>query len=70
MLFRSQASRLFSLIEEVDLAPTTQVAAAVPDVVKDSRAVQESWRAIKKTDVPAINKELRAAGLSPIGEVR
>src|SRR5438270_5379476 len=31
---------LFNLIEEADVAPTTQVAAAVPDVVKDSRAVQ------------------------------
>ena len=60
------ARTLFNLIEEADVAPTTQVAAAVPDVVKDSRAVQESWRAIKSTDIPSLNQELRAAGLTPI----
>src|SRR5437764_4852810 len=60
------ARTLFNLIEEADVAPTTQVVAAVPDVVKDSRAVQESWRAIKSTDIPSLNQELRAAGLTPI----
>jgi hypothetical protein len=58
---------LFSLIENVDVAPTPQVASAVPDVLKDSRSLQESWQAIKTKDIPALNQELRAAGLSPIG---
>src|SRR5205814_5373978 len=35
-----RARTLFSLIEDVDLAPTPQAAAAVPDVVKDSRSLQ------------------------------
>jgi len=65
-----RARTLFGLIEEVDLAPTTQIAAAVPDVVKDSRAVQESWRGIKSTDLPAINQELKAAQLAMLGESR
>jgi photosystem II stability/assembly factor-like uncharacterized protein len=63
-----RARTLFGLAEEVDLAPTTQIAAAVPDVVKDSQAVQESWKALKSTDIPAINKELRTAGLPPIAD--
>src|SRR5438046_4039253 len=42
---------LFNLIEEVDLAPTPQVVAAIPDVVKDARALQESWRLISSQDV-------------------
>jgi hypothetical protein len=54
---------LFNLFEEVDLAPTPQAAAAVPEVVKDSRSLQESWLAIKSKDIPALNQELRAAGL-------
>jgi len=66
----TRARTLFGLIEEADVAPTTQIAAAVPEVVKDSRAVQDSWRAIKSTDLPAINQELRTAGLSPIGDGR
>src|SRR5205814_1816365 len=58
---------LFGVIEDVDLAPTPQVSAAVPDVVKDSRALQETWQTIKLQDIPALNQELRAAGLVPIG---
>jgi photosystem II stability/assembly factor-like uncharacterized protein len=57
---------LFNLIEDVDLAPTPQVSAAVPDVVKDSRSLQDSWQAIKSQDIPALNQELRAAGLPVI----
>jgi photosystem II stability/assembly factor-like uncharacterized protein len=65
-----RARTLFGLIEEADVAPTTQISAAMPDVLKDSRAVQESWRTIKSTDLAAINQELRTAGLPPIGDNR
>jgi hypothetical protein len=61
-----RARTLFGLVEEADVAPTTQIAAAIPDVVTDSRAVQQSWESIKATDIPALNQELRAAGLSAI----
>jgi photosystem II stability/assembly factor-like uncharacterized protein len=54
---------LFTLIEDVDIAPTPQLAGAVPDVLKDSHSLQESWQAIKSQDIPALNLELRAAGL-------
>ncbi len=57
---------LFNLIEDVDLAPTPQAAAAVPDVVKDSRTVQENWQTIQSQDIAALNLELRAAGLPGI----
>jgi photosystem II stability/assembly factor-like uncharacterized protein len=59
---------LFNLIEDVDVAPTPQVSAVIPDVLKDSHTLQESWLAIKSQDIPALNQELRAAGL-PILEV-
>jgi hypothetical protein len=54
---------LFNLMEEVDLRPTPQAAAAVPEVIKDSRSLQEGWQAIKSQDIPALNQELRGAGL-------
>ncbi|MEP6570346.1 MAG: glycoside hydrolase [Acidobacteriota bacterium] len=57
---------LFDLIQDVDLAPTPQVVAAIPDVLKDSRSLQESWQAIKSQDIAALNVELRAAGLPAI----
>jgi len=57
---------LFNLIEEVDVAPTPQVASAVPDVVKDAQGLEESWRAISAQDIPALDRELKAAGLPGI----
>jgi photosystem II stability/assembly factor-like uncharacterized protein len=53
---------LFGLVQEADVGPTPQTSASVPDVVKDSRMLQESWQAIKSQDIPALNQELRAAG--------
>jgi photosystem II stability/assembly factor-like uncharacterized protein len=61
-----RARTLFGLIEEADVAPTTQIAAALPDVIKDSTSVQQSWQGIKSSDIPAFNQELRAAGLPPL----
>jgi photosystem II stability/assembly factor-like uncharacterized protein len=61
-----RARTLFGLVEDADVAPTTQVAAAIPDVIKDSGQVQQSWESIKSTDIPALNQELRAAGLPPV----
>jgi photosystem II stability/assembly factor-like uncharacterized protein len=54
---------LFNLIEEVDVAPTPQVSAAIPDVLKDSRSVQTNWSNAKSQDVASLDAELRAAGL-------
>jgi photosystem II stability/assembly factor-like uncharacterized protein len=54
---------LFNLMEHVDLAPTPQAAAAVPDIVKDSQSLQEKWQALKTQNISALNLELRAAGL-------
>jgi photosystem II stability/assembly factor-like uncharacterized protein len=61
-----RARTLFGLVEQADVAPTPQAAAAVPEVLKDSRSLQESWQAIKSQDIPALNQELRAAGLPAI----
>ncbi len=60
---------LFNLIQNVDLAPTSQVVAAVPDVLKDSRTVQENWQTLKSQDVSSVNRELRAAHLPELGFV-
>jgi hypothetical protein len=34
--------------------------------VKDSHSLQDTWQAIKSQDIPALNQELRAAGLPSI----
>jgi hypothetical protein len=62
----ARARTLFGLIEEADVAPTTQIMSALPDVTKEAQGVQQSWQAIKSTDVADLNKELKAAGLPAI----
>jgi hypothetical protein len=57
---------LFNVIQNVDVAPTSQVVAAVPDVLEDARGVQENWQAIKSQDIAALNRELRTANLPEI----
>ena len=57
---------LFNLIQNVDVAPTTQVVAVVPEVLNDSRAVQENWQTITSQELAPLNRELRTAGLPEI----
>jgi hypothetical protein len=57
---------LFNVIQNVDVAPTSQVVAAVPDVLEDARGVQENWQAIESQDIAALNRELRTANLPEI----
>jgi photosystem II stability/assembly factor-like uncharacterized protein len=57
---------LFTLIQEVDLAPTPTVLAAASEVQKDSQSLMNRWQAIKSQDVATLNQELRAAGLATI----
>jgi uncharacterized membrane protein YgcG len=57
---------LFNVIQNVDVAPTSQVVATVPEVLQDSRAVQDNWQTITSQDIAALNRELRTAGLPEI----
>jgi hypothetical protein len=54
---------LFIILKDVDAAPTPQAAAAVVDIQRDLQSLNEGWEAIRLQDVPALNQELRAAGL-------
>lgn len=57
---------LFEIIQEVDAAPTPQAAAAVADLLTESRPLIESWQAFVARDIPELNRELGAAGLGLI----
>ena len=57
---------LFNIIDGVDLAPTSQVEAAVPDVARDAQDFAHRWQAIETEDLPSLNQKLRAAGLGVI----
>ncbi|MGA9997818.1 MAG: hypothetical protein WBP93_20550 [Pyrinomonadaceae bacterium] len=57
---------LFRVIEDVDAAPTAQVAAAAADTLRESQSLVELWRTIETQDIPALNQQLKAAGLPAV----
>jgi hypothetical protein len=57
---------LFGSLQEVDAAPTPAIRAAVADLQRESQSIIGRWRAIEAEDVPALNRQLEAAGLSKI----
>lgn len=57
---------LFTVIDGVDAAPTSQATSAVADIVKDLRPLNESWQRLKTQDLVALNEKLRTAGLTAI----
>lgn len=59
---------LFDFIQDVDLAPTPQVTAAVTELQTDAQMLITRWQAIKSQDISALNQELRAAGLATIND--
>ncbi|MGH8101425.1 MAG: WD40/YVTN/BNR-like repeat-containing protein, partial [Chthoniobacterales bacterium] len=60
---------LFEEIQGVDAPPTDRVKAAVGDVRTQATSLTERWKKIISEDLPALNKELQAAGLPPVRNV-
>jgi hypothetical protein len=58
------AKDLFNQIQGVDVAPTGRVKAAVGDVRAQATGLTKRWNEIVSQDVPALDTELQAAGLS------
>ncbi len=57
---------LFGDIQEIDDAPTPVVEAATGEVLRDAETVIKNWRAVQTRDVPALNKQLKAAKIAEI----
>jgi len=57
------AKDLFQQIQGVDAAPTDRVKAAVNDVRAQAAALTKRWKEIVAQEVPALDRELQAAGL-------
>ena len=57
---------LFRRLQEIDTAPTPVIRAAVSDVQRESQSVIERWRVLETQDVPALNRQLEAAGFKKI----
>ena len=63
------AKSLFEQIQGVDIPTTDRVKAAVGDVRLQATSLIERWKNIIAQDVPALNNELRTAGLPHINIV-
>ena len=57
---------LFSIIQSADVAPAPGVVIAVQELQKDAQLLTTQWQAIRSQDIPTLNQELRAAGLTPV----
>src|SRR3989442_1774535 len=57
---------LFSIIQDVDAAPTPQARAAVVDSQTDASLLLERWQAIRSQDISGLNQELQTAGLTVV----
>ena len=58
------AKDLFAQIQGVDAGPTDRVKAAVNDVRSQATVLTERWKEIIAQEVPALDRELQATGLS------
>jgi photosystem II stability/assembly factor-like uncharacterized protein len=57
---------LLDILQDADVAPTSQVVASVADRVRVLDALLARWRDLTGTDLAALNQRLRAAGLAPV----
>jgi hypothetical protein len=57
---------LMRLIQEADVAPTTQAVAASADRRKAMASLLQRWAAMKSQDLAALNAQLKQAGLSEL----
>jgi hypothetical protein len=61
-----QLKTLFGRLQSVDAAPAPAIRAAVADLLRESQSVKERWRVLEAQDVPALNRQLEAAGFKKI----
>jgi len=57
---------LYGAMGSADTAPTALQTTALAIVEKDDAAVMARWKAIKSTDLPALNRQLSGAGIAMI----
>ena len=65
-LVAGRLGQLFSVLQEVDAAPTPQAAANVNELRAAVPALTAKWKALRSAELMALNAKLRAAGLAEI----
>jgi hypothetical protein len=62
-LMRARYLALLGVLQEADVAPTTQASAAVTELDQQVAPLLASWQQIKSHDLPALNQQLKNANL-------
>jgi photosystem II stability/assembly factor-like uncharacterized protein len=57
---------LMGILQDADVAPTTQTVATISEIEKKVPTVLQSWQAFQQQDIPALNQQLRAANLQEV----
>jgi photosystem II stability/assembly factor-like uncharacterized protein len=65
----AKLTTLFSVLQDVDAAPTPAVVAAIAQLQTDAQLLMTQWHAVRSQDVDALNQELRAASLPAVNLV-
>ena len=60
---QGEFSAVFGTIEDADLEPTVQAAEALHAAEKAARQTMAAWTGLQQKDLPALNAQLKAAGL-------
>ena len=61
-----ELSALYALMDSADADPTAAQAAELPQVDAIYKKLMAQWTQIKTKDVPALNEQLKKAGLPPL----
>ncbi len=57
---------IFTILEEADLAPTTQAVSALQATQQAARKTSAVWTGLQQKEIPALNAQLKTAGLDPL----
>ncbi len=61
-----QAGELYGSVDGADVAPTAAQAAALEEIAGHFAGLMKRWSAVETTELPALNRQLHAAGLPEI----
>ncbi|HSB74315.1 MAG TPA: hypothetical protein VLC12_01620, partial [Terriglobales bacterium] len=57
---------LYGDVDRADAAPNAAQASALAETQRNFAAVMRRWNELKSADLPALNRQLQAAGLPPL----
>ena len=63
---RGSLFEMFSVLQDVDAAPTSQAAQAVPVLTQSTQELQKQWAEIQKTELPQLKSQLGITALPQV----